>query len=60
MSKEELSENVDSQLIGIFDLIRSSPNDAGHPASGGQVGRDAVYGSCHATKEVHATFLAHT
>jgi hypothetical protein len=39
----ELSDNVDSQLRGVFDLIRSSRNDAGHPASGGSVGRDAVY-----------------
>jgi hypothetical protein len=39
----ELTENLDSLLRGIFDLIRSSRNDAGHPASGGQVGRDTIY-----------------
>jgi hypothetical protein len=38
-----LTENVDSQLRGVFDLIRSSRNDAGHPAIGSSVGRDAVY-----------------
>jgi hypothetical protein len=39
----ELSENLDSLVRGVFDLIRSSRNDAGHPASGAQVGRDAIY-----------------
>jgi hypothetical protein len=38
-----LTDNLDSLLRGVFDLIRSSRNDAGHPASGGQVDRDAVY-----------------
>ncbi len=38
-----LSDNLDSLLRGVFDLIRSSRNDAGHPASGVQIGRDAVY-----------------
>jgi hypothetical protein len=38
-----LTENVDSQLRGVFDLIRSSRNDAGHPAIGSSVSRDAVY-----------------
>ena len=38
-----LTENVDSLLRGIFDLIRGSRNDAGHPASGGQVNRGAIY-----------------
>ena len=38
-----LKENLDSQLRGVFDLIRSSRNDAGHPARGSQVDRDAVY-----------------
>jgi hypothetical protein len=39
----ELTDNVDSQLRGVFDLIRSSRNDAGHPAIGGSVSRDAIY-----------------
>lgn len=39
----DLNENLDSLLGGIFDMIRSSRNDAGHPASGGAVSRDAVY-----------------
>jgi hypothetical protein len=39
----ELTDNLDSQMRGVFDLIRSSRNDAGHPAIGGSVGRDAVY-----------------
>lgn len=39
----EITQNLDSLLRGIFDLIRSSRNDAGHPASGGQVSRDAIY-----------------
>jgi hypothetical protein len=38
-----LADNVDSLLRGVFDLIRSSRNDAGHPAIGASVGRDAVY-----------------
>lgn len=38
-----LTENLDSLLRGIFDLIRSSRNDAGHPANGNQVDKDAVY-----------------
>ncbi len=38
-----LTDNVDSQLRGVFDLIRSSRNDAGHPAISGSVSRDAVY-----------------
>jgi len=29
-----LGENADSLLRGVFDLIRNSRNDAGHPASG--------------------------
>jgi hypothetical protein len=36
-------ENVDSLLRGVFDLIRSSRNDAGHPASGPSVDRDILY-----------------
>ena len=39
----ELTNNVDSQLRGVFDLIRGSRNDAGHPAAGIQIGRDAIY-----------------
>jgi len=39
----ELTENVDSQLRGIFDLIRNSRNDAGHPAIQTFASRDAVY-----------------
>jgi hypothetical protein len=38
-----LIDNVDSLLRGIFDLIRNSRNDAGHPARGTPVGRDIVY-----------------
>lgn len=38
-----LTESLDSILDGIFDSIRSSRNDAGHPASGGQVSRDVVF-----------------
>jgi hypothetical protein len=39
----ELAANVDSQLRGIFDLIRNSRNDAGHPARDAEVDRDAIY-----------------
>ena len=39
----DLTESLDSILDGIFDSIRSSRNDAGHPASGGQVSRDVVF-----------------
>jgi hypothetical protein len=39
----ELAENIDSQLKGVFDLIRNSRNDAGHPAMGSGVNRDGVY-----------------
>lgn len=39
----ELGENLDSLLRGVFDLIRSSRNDAGHPASGVAVDRDVIY-----------------
>lgn len=38
-----LTENMDSLLRGVFDLIRASRNDAGHPASGGLIDRDLVY-----------------
>jgi hypothetical protein len=36
-------ENIDSLLRGVFDLIRSSRNDAGHPASGIPVDQDVLY-----------------
>src|SRR5262249_44422583 len=39
----DLTENLDSLLGGIFDMIRSSRNDAGHPASGSAINRDAIY-----------------
>jgi hypothetical protein len=39
----ELTEGVDSQLRGVFDLIRNSRNDAGHPAIQASASRDAVY-----------------
>lgn len=39
----ELTDNVDSLLRGVFDMIRNSRNDAGHPAIGNSVNRDAVY-----------------
>jgi hypothetical protein len=38
-----LTDNVDSLLRGVFDLIRNSRNDAGHPASGLSVSRDSNY-----------------
>ncbi len=37
-----LAENLDTMLRGVFDLIRNSRNDAGHPASGTLVDRDVV------------------
>ena len=40
---KELVANVESLLDGVFDLIRNSRNDAGHPASGILVDRDIVY-----------------
>lgn len=53
----DLIENVDSELRGVFDLIRSSRNDAGHPAIGASVGRDAVYSHLrlfpHYCKRIH-------
>jgi hypothetical protein len=39
----ELTDNVDSLLRGVFDMIRNSRNDAGHPAIGNSVNRDVVY-----------------
>jgi hypothetical protein len=38
-----LTENTDSLLRGVFDLIRNSRNEAGHPASGGMISRDTNY-----------------
>jgi hypothetical protein len=38
-----LAERTDSLLRGVFDLIRNSRNDAGHPASGILVSRDTNY-----------------
>jgi hypothetical protein len=38
-----LAENTDSLLRGVFDLIRNSRNEAGHPASGIVVSRDTNY-----------------
>ncbi len=38
-----LTESIDSLLRGVFDLIRNSRNDAGHPASGALVDRDVLY-----------------
>jgi hypothetical protein len=40
---KELAENSDSLLRGVFDLIRNSRNEAGHPASGTYVTRDTNY-----------------
>ena len=39
----EITDNIDSMVSGIFDLIRNSRNDAGHPASGAEIDRDAIY-----------------
>jgi hypothetical protein len=38
-----ITENIDSLLRGVFDLIRNIRNEAGHPASGTFVDRDVVY-----------------
>ncbi len=40
---KELRDNLDSLVRGVFDLIRSSRNDAGHPSSGILIDRDTVY-----------------
>jgi len=40
---KQITDNVDSLLRGVFDLIRNSRNDAGHPASGISVSRDTNY-----------------
>lgn len=39
----QLTENSESLLRGVFDLIRNSRNDAGHPASGILISRDSNY-----------------
>ena len=39
---KELTHNSDSLMRGVFDLIRNSRNDSGHPASGVAVDRDLV------------------
>jgi hypothetical protein len=40
---KDLADNLDTRLRGVFDLIRSSRNEAGHPASGIEIDRDAIY-----------------
>ena len=40
---KHLVDNIDSLLKGVFDLIRNSRNDAGHPASGSMISRDTNY-----------------
>ncbi|MDP9268861.1 MAG: hypothetical protein M3P27_11135 [Acidobacteriota bacterium] len=64
---KELTENLDSLLRGVFDLIRNSRNDAGHPAAGGLVSRDIVYSHlrlftpyCKRTSELAAWFAANS
>ena len=61
-----LTDNMDSQLRGVFDLIRGSRNDAGHPAIGNSVSRDAVYSHlrlftpyCKRIHELIAWFTTH-
>jgi len=39
----DLTANLETQLRGVFDLIRNSRNEAGHPASGVDVSRDTNY-----------------
>jgi len=39
---KELKYNVDSHLEGIFNLIRDTRNEAGHPALGGEIDQDTV------------------
>ena len=41
--RKGLTDNIDSLLRGVFDLIRNSRNDAGHPASGVFISRDVNY-----------------
>jgi hypothetical protein len=38
----ELKENLDNYLIGLFSIIRSTRNDAGHP-SGKEIRREPLY-----------------
>lgn len=40
---KHLLENLDSLVRGVFDLIRNSRNEAGHPASGVMIDRDLIY-----------------
>jgi hypothetical protein len=39
---KELKENLDNYLIGLFSIIRSTRNDAGHP-SGREIRREPLY-----------------
>ena len=39
----ESSENLDSLLVSVFDLIRNSRNDAGHPARMSDITRETNY-----------------
>lgn len=39
---KELKENLDTYLIGLFSIIRSTRNDAGHP-SGKEIRREHLY-----------------
>ncbi|AFY61450.1 hypothetical protein [Synechococcus sp. PCC 6312] len=39
---KELKENLDNYLIGLFSIIRSTRNDAGHP-SGKEIRREHLY-----------------
>jgi hypothetical protein len=39
---KELKENLDNYLIGLFSIIRSTRNDAGHP-SGKEIRREPLY-----------------
>lgn len=62
-----LTDNVDSLLRGIFDLIRNTRNDAGHPASGIAISRDTNYSHlrlfvpyCKRIYELMGWFATHT
>lgn len=39
----DLRDNLDTQLAGIFDLIRNTRNDAGHPARVVLIEQDLIY-----------------
>ncbi|MGP8172974.1 MAG: hypothetical protein ACLP7O_00335 [Terracidiphilus sp.] len=39
----DLSEDMDSLFSGVFNLIRNSRNDAGHPATATLISRDDNY-----------------